>query len=104
MTNVQAQKFQLIEWLIQLQDTAVLEQVKALKDENEFTPITSEELRERALASERDIAEGNVIPLREMNRQDLKEGISISEQQIKEGKYSTVEELAEKWNVELSHD
>jgi len=70
MTNVQAQKFQLIEWLIQLQDTAVLEQVKALKDENEFTPITSEELHERALASERDIAEGNVIPLREMMKEN----------------------------------
>ena len=67
MTNVQAEKFQLIEWLIQLKDTAVIEQVKALKDENEqFTPLTSEELHERALASERDIAEGNVIPLREM--------------------------------------
>ena len=52
MTNVQAEKFQLIEWLIQLKDTAVIEQVKALKDENEqFTPLTSEELHERALAS-----------------------------------------------------
>jgi|GEM_PF-1059500 len=102
MTNVQTQKFQLIEWLIQLQDTAVLEQVKALKDENEqFAPLTSDELHERALASERDIAEGNVTPLREMTRQDLKEGIAISEQQVKEGKYSTVEELANKWNIEL---
>ncbi len=39
-----------------------------------------------------------------LNRQDLKEGIAISEQQIKEGKYSTVEELAEKANIELSCD
>jgi len=71
MTNVQAEKFQLIEWLIQLKDTAVLNQVKALKDENEqFTPLTSEELHERALASERDIAEGNVIPLREMMKEN----------------------------------
>ncbi len=71
MTNVQAEKFQLIEWLIQLTDTTVLEQVKALKDENEqFTPLTSDELRERALASERDIAEGNVIPLREMMKEN----------------------------------
>jgi len=36
-----------------------------------------------------------------LTRQDLKDGIAISEQQIKEGKYSTVEELAEKWNIEL---
>ena len=71
MTNVQTQKFQLIEWLIQLQDTAVLEQVKALKDENEqFAPLTSKDLHERALASERDIAEGNVIPLREMMKEN----------------------------------
>ena len=70
MTNLQAEKFQLIEWLIQLQDTAVLEQVKALKDESQFTALTSDELRERALASERDIAEGNVIPLREMMKEN----------------------------------
>jgi len=36
-----------------------------------------------------------------LTRQDLKEGIAISEQQIKEGKYSTVEELAKKWDIEL---
>ena len=71
MTNVQVEKFQLIEWLIQLQDTTVLEQVKALKDESEqFTPLTSDELHERALASERDIAEGNVISLREMMKEN----------------------------------
>ena len=70
MTNVQTQKFQLIEWLIQFQDTAVLEQVKALKDENEQFTLTSDELHERALASERDIAEGNVIPLREMMKEN----------------------------------
>jgi len=37
-----------------------------LKDENEFKPLTTTELRERALASERDIEEGNVVPLRDM--------------------------------------
>jgi len=36
-----------------------------------------------------------------LTRQDLKEGIAISEQQIKEGKYSTVEDLAKKWDIKL---
>lgn len=71
MVNLQAEKLQLIEWLVQLQDTAVIQQIKALKEqEADITPLSVEELHQRALDAERDIEEGNVTPLRDMMKEN----------------------------------
>ena len=59
--NVQAEKFKLIEWLVQLQDVAMLGKLKELKEqaeiaayESKLKPMSKEELVERAKASEMD--------------------------------------------------
>ena len=71
MINLQAEKLQLIEWLVQLQDTSIIQQIKALKEEEaEITPLTVEELRRRVLDAERDIAEGKVTPIRDMMKEN----------------------------------
>jgi len=71
MVNLQAEKLQLIEWLVQLQDTEVIQQIKALKEEEaDITPLSVEELHQRALDAERDIAEGNVTPIRDMMKEN----------------------------------
>ncbi|MCO6490022.1 MAG: hypothetical protein J5I98_16540 [Phaeodactylibacter sp.] len=61
--NVQAEKFKLIEWLVQLQDPNMLEKLLRLKEqaeinayETELKPMSREELEARAKASEEAIA------------------------------------------------
>lgn len=71
MVNLQAEKLQLIEWLVQLQDTEVIQKIKALKEEDvDITPLSVKELQQRALDAERDIADGNVTPIRDMMKEN----------------------------------
>ncbi len=42
------------------------------EEEAEITPLTVEELHQRALDAERDIAEGNVTPIRDMMKENWK--------------------------------
>lgn len=71
MVNLQAEKLQLIEWLVQLQDTEVIQKIKALKEEEaDIIPLSVKELQQRALDAERDIADGNVTPIRDMMKEN----------------------------------
>jgi len=71
MVNLQAEKLLLIEWLVQLQDTEVIQQIKALKEEEaDIKPLSVEELQQRALDAERDIAEGNVTSIQDMMKEN----------------------------------
>jgi len=89
MIDIQTTKIRLATTILNTNDVAVIEAVdKALQK--------VEQSDNEIIGSHPD---GTLL-----TRQDLKEGIAISEQQIKEGKYSTVEDLAKKWDVELSHD
>ncbi len=87
MVDMQSVKIRLAKTILDTDDAAVIEAV------------------DKALQVAQQGQSGNVIGSKPdgtvLTRQDLKEGIAISEQQIKEGKYSTVEELAEKWNIDL---
>ncbi len=65
--NIQTEKLQLIEWLVQLTDLELLNRIKSLKDAAEATnyeaslkPMTKEELIRRAEASNLAIREGRV--------------------------------------------
>lgn len=65
--NLPAEKLNLIEWLIHLQDQKVLNKIKALKEKNEIInpkqkldPAVLERLVARAIASEQAITAGNV--------------------------------------------
>jgi len=89
MVDIQTAKIRLATTILNTNNVAVIEAVdKALQ---------------KVEQSDNEIigSHPNGTPL---TRQDLKEGIAISEQQIKEGKYSTVEDLAKKWDIELSCD
>ena len=87
MVDMQSVKIRLAKTILDTDDAAVIEAVdKALQE-------AQQEQSGNVIGSKPD---GTVL-----TRQDLKEGIAISEQQIKEGKYSTVEELAKKWNIDL---
>ncbi len=85
--NVQAEKLQLIEWLVQLQDVNLLRRVKELMQHDQEN------------ASETDIigyrAGGEAITVA-----DLKAKITSAEEQIDRGEYLTVEQLrkeSEQW-------
>jgi len=64
--DVLAEKIEIINWITSLQDVSVLNALKILKKESntevsadiKFTPITKEELLQRAIASEADIKAG----------------------------------------------
>lgn len=76
--NVQAEKFKLIEWLVQVQDLDVIKRIQALKDaaevaayEASLKPMTVEELIARAEESNRDIENGRVHDLDEVMKELL---------------------------------
>lgn len=76
--NVQAEKFKLIEWLVQLQDLEVIQRIQALKDAEEVAayeaslkPMTVEELIARAEESNRDIENGRVHDIDEVMKELL---------------------------------
>ncbi len=65
MVNLHAEKLSLIEWLIRLQDSSILESIKSIKAKSELEayesklkPMTLEELKSRAEASNKAIEEG----------------------------------------------
>ena len=71
--NVQAEKFKLIEWLIGLQDMATLKRLEELRKESEIAayeaslkPMTIEELKARAMESNRAIANGEFSDIEEV--------------------------------------
>ena len=72
--NIAKEKLKLIEWIISIEDTAVLEGLETLKAETEagisFVPMTKEELEERALASNRAIENGDIFPIESIIEED----------------------------------
>ena len=77
MMNIQAEKFKLIEWLVQLQDPTMLEKLLEFKKQAEIAsyeaklkPMTKEELTARAEASEEAIAKGQVSNIESISEED----------------------------------
>lgn len=72
--NIQAEKLKLIEWLVQLNDTSVLSQIKEIMDgmkpvEN-LSIISPDELKKRALIANQDIEDGAVYSLEDVLNED----------------------------------
>lgn len=70
---MEAKKLNLINWLINLQDEAVLRKLMALKEEAESKssePVTTEALIRRAEESNQDIEAGRVFPIEEVMKED----------------------------------
>ena len=77
MMNIQAEKFKLIEWLVQLQNPTTLEKLLEFKKQAEIAsyeanlkPMTKEELTARAEASEEAIAKGQVSNIESIIEED----------------------------------
>lgn len=75
--NVQAEKLELINWVVQLQDINLLEQLRELRRQAEveayqasLKPMTKEELVARALDSERAIEAGEVYDIEVLLEED----------------------------------
>ena len=74
--NLQAEKIKLIEWLIGVKDVAILEKVENVRasclekvEEINSENISIEELKKRALASEKAIENGDVTSLNELKEE-----------------------------------
>ncbi len=72
--NIQAEKLKLIEWLVQLNDTSVLSQVKEIMDNvkpiETLSFISPDELKKRALIANQDIEDGAVYSLEDVLNED----------------------------------
>lgn len=72
--NVQAEKLKLIEWLVQLNDTSVLSQIKEIMDNmspvENLSIISPDELKKRALMANQDIKDGAVYSLEDVLNED----------------------------------
>lgn len=72
--NVQAEKLKLIEWLVQLNDTSVLSQIKEIKDNmrpvENLSIISPDELKKRALTANQDIEDGAIYSLEDVLNED----------------------------------
>lgn len=87
MTDIEATKIRLAKTILDTNDIDLIEAVdKVLRE-------TQQMLDKKIIGSKPD---GTLL-----TQQDLKEGIAISEQNIEEGKYSTIESVAKKWNIDL---
>jgi hypothetical protein len=71
--NVQSEKLQLIEWLVQLQDLNILQRIKEVKQDAEVAayeaslkPMSVDELVARAEESNRAIEAGEVIDVEDI--------------------------------------
>ena len=71
--NVQSEKLQLIEWLVQLQDLNILQRIKEVKQdaevaayEDSLKPMSVDELVARAEESNRAIEAGEVIDVEDI--------------------------------------
>ena len=72
--NIQAEKLKLIEWLVQLNDTSVLSQVKEIMDNvkpvENLSIISPEEMKKRALIANQDIEDGAVYAVEDVLNED----------------------------------
>ena len=72
--NVQTEKLKLIEWLVQLNDTSVLSQIKEIMDNmspvENLSIISPDELKKRALMANQDIEDGAVYSLEDVLNED----------------------------------
>ena len=72
--NVQAEKLKLIEWLVQLNDTSVLSQIKEIMDNmkpvENLSIISPDELKKRALMANQDIEDGAIYSLEDVLNED----------------------------------
>ena len=72
--NIHTEKLKLIEWLVQLNDTSVLSQVKEIMDNvkpiENLSFISPEELKKRALIANQDIEDGAVYSLENVLNED----------------------------------
>ena len=68
--NVQAEKLKLIEWLVQLNDTSVLSQIKEIMDNmkpvENLSIISPDELKKRALMANQYIEDGSFYSLEDV--------------------------------------
>lgn len=65
--NIYIEKLKLLEWIVKLQDTATIKKFIALKEQNdtsdydeEFPPMTKEQLINNVKQSEKDIEQGRI--------------------------------------------
>lgn len=72
--NIQGEKLKLIEWLIQLNDVAVLSKIKAImegvKPMEELSIISPDELKKRALIANQDIENEAVYSVEDVLNED----------------------------------
>ncbi len=72
--NIQGEKLKLIEWLIQLNDVAVLSKIKAIMDGvkpmEELSIISPDELKKRALIANQDIENEAVYSVEDVMNED----------------------------------
>lgn len=73
--TLEARKFHLIEFLVTLRDESVISKVEDLlrKErvkayEASLKPMSVDELKERAVAAEKDIKEGNLIDIEDLEK------------------------------------
>ncbi len=88
MADIQATKIRLAKTILDTDDIDLIEAVDKV-------------LRETQGSIQNKKTIGSKPDGTPLTQQDLKEGINISEQEIVAGKYSTIESLAKKWNVNL---
>ncbi len=74
--TLEARKFHLIEFLVALRDESVVSKVENLLREerikayeSSLKPMSAKELQKRALASEKDIKEGNLIDIDDLEKE-----------------------------------
>lgn len=72
--NIQGEKLKLIEWLIQLNDVAVLSKIKEIMDGvrpmEELSIISPDELKKRALIANQDIENEAVYSVEDVMNED----------------------------------
>ena len=72
--NIHTEKLKLIEWLVQLNDTSVLSQVKEIMDNvkpvENLSIISPEDLKKRALIANQDIEDGAVYVVEDVLNKD----------------------------------
>ncbi|HFA47974.1 MAG TPA: hypothetical protein ENJ95_03030 [Bacteroidetes bacterium] len=69
-------KLDLIQWLASIEDPKLVKKLLAFRKKEtgnghvpELKPMTKEELVARALESEKDIREGNIVPIEELEKE-----------------------------------
>ena len=85
--DIQTEKIKIVKTILDTDNVAVIQAV------NEVLREVQNDDNEEIIGSKPD-----GTPL---TRANLKEGLAIAKQQYKEGKYSTYEELVEKWDIQL---